>query len=1022
MKFRKRILAMLLLSVILLLLCGCVAKEKTAAPEQPSAQTAYSSPEDLAGKKIGVVTGTIFDQVLEKHIPDVKIEYYNATPDLPVALDSGKIDGYMVDQPIMRVLVAENPTQRCLGTVEDDQYGYIFPKTERGVALRDQFNEFLAKIKADGTLAEIDALWFGDDETKKVVDVDSLTGENGTLGFSASFTMTPFAYIKDGKMVGYEFDIAVRFCREYGYALNISDTTFAGVVASVTSGKSDFGAASISITEERKESMYFSDPDYIGGMVLVVKGGDSSASEQPSAQTVYSSLEDLAGKKIGVLTGSIFDKVAQEKIPGIQPEYLNAMSDMPVALQADKIDAYLIDEPIFRNISRNYPEEYIIDQLTYEDYAFLFPKNSERHEKICAELNEFLAESWENGTMQEISDKWITGDTETARIDFTGLTGENGTLKMAVSSELGMPFTFMKNNEFAGYDIEVIVRFCRDRGYALELSDYSISGMLTATSAGKADIAGGCVSITEERKESILFSEPDYHGGIVLIGMKGGDSLASEQPSAQTAYSSPEDLAGKKIGVLTGTRFDEVAANHIKDCQLEYFNTIADNAMALEAGKVDAYLVDEPVARTVICEYPTQRCLAVLEDEQYGFVFPKTEQGVELRDRFNEFLAKIKTDGTLEKVDEIWFGDDEAQKVVELDSLTGENGTLRFVTESGTPPFVYMKDGRIVGYEVDLAVRFCREYGYRLEIADTVFSGVLASVSSGKCDFSATCIAITEERKESMCFSDPDYIGGIVLVVKDSVPVKDEASGGINAAEEDSASGIAESFEKTFLRESRWKLFVNGIGITLLITLLSTVFGTALGFGIYMLYRKNYKPFNVAVNLLMDILEKTPVVVILMILYYIAFGKSNLKGVWVSVIGFSIMFACTFVGTLKIGVMAVDQGQTEASLALGFTDRRSFLRVIFPQAAKHFLPNYKGQIVSLLKDTAVVGYIAVQDLTKVGDIVRSRTYEAFFPLVATAVIYFLLAWLLTRLVQCIEFRTDPTRRSREKILKGVETK
>ena len=773
MKCRKRILEMLLLSVILLLLCGCAAKEKTAAPEQPSAQTAYSSPEDLAGKKIGVVTGTIFDQVAEKHIPDVKIEYYNATPDLPVALDSGKIDGYMVDQPIMRVLVAENPTQRCLCTVEDDQYGYIFPKTERGVALRDQFNEFLAKIKADGTLAEIDALWFGDDETKKVVDVDSLTGENGTLGFSASFTMTPFAYIKDGKMVGYEFDIAVRFCREYGYALNISDTTFAGVVASVTSGKSDFGAAGISITEERKESMYFSDPDYIGGMVLVVKGGDSSA---------------------------------------------------------------------------------------------------------------------------------------------------------------------------------------------------------------------------------------------------------SEQPSAQTAYSSPEDLAGKKIGVQTGTRFDEVAANHIKDCQLEYFNTIADNAMALEAGKVDAYLVDEPVARTVICEYPTQRCLAVLEDEQYGFVFPKTEQGVELRDRFNEFLAKIKTDGTLEKVDEIWFGDDEAQKVVELDSLTGENGMLRFVTESGTPPFVYMKDGRIVGYEVDLAVRFCREYGYRLEIADTVFSGVLASVSSGKCDFSATCIAITEERKESMCFSDPDYIGGIVLVVKDSVLVKDEASGGINAAEEDSASGIAESFEKTFLRESRWKLFVNGIGITLLITLLSTVFGTALGFGIYMLYRKNYKPFNVAVNLLMDILEKTPVVVILMILYYIAFGKSNLKGVWVSVIGFSIMFACTFVGTLKIGVMAVDRGQTEASLALGFTDRRSFLRVIFPQAAKHFLPNYKGQIVSLLKDTAVVGYIAVQDLTKVGDIVRSRTYEAFFPLVATAVIYFLLAWLLTRLVQCIEFRTDPTRRSREKILKGVETK
>ncbi len=194
---------------------------------------------------------------------------------------------------------------------------------------------------------------------------------------------------------------------------------------------------------------------------------------------------------------------------------------MPTALRIGKIDAYLADEPIFRSISRNYPEEYIIEQLTHEEYAFLFPKNSDRHTKICQEMNEFLAESWNDGTIDELCGKWINGDYTKAIIDFSVLSGENGTLKMAICTETGAPFTFVQNNEFTGYDIEVAVLFCKKYGYALEISDYSLSGFLSATSSGNADLAAGCVSITKERQESILFSDPDYHGGIVLVGAHG---------------------------------------------------------------------------------------------------------------------------------------------------------------------------------------------------------------------------------------------------------------------------------------------------------------------------------------------------------------------------------------------------------------------------------------------------------------------------------------------------------------------
>ena len=124
---------------------------------------------------------------------------------------------------------------------------------------------------------------------------------------------------------------------------------------------------------------------------------------------------------------------------------------------------------------------------------------------------------------------------------------------------------------------------------------------------------------------------------------------------------------------------------------------------------------------------------------------------------------------------------------------------------------------------------------------------------------------------------------------------------------------------------------------------------------------------------------------------------------------------------LKTGVGAVERGQEEAAYALGYSDREAFYYVILPQALPHFMPSYKGEIVSLIKATAVVGYVAVQDLTKMGDIIRSRTYEAFFPLIAVAVFYFILAAILIFIVNKIEFRIDPRRRNREEILKGITT-
>jgi polar amino acid transport system substrate-binding protein len=192
-----------------------------------------------------------------------------------------------------------------------------------------------------------------------------------------------------------------------------------------------------------------------------------------------------------------------------------------------------------------------------------------------------------------------------------------------------------------------------------------------------------------------------------------------------------------------------------------------------------------------------------------------------------------------------------------------------------------------------------------------------------------------------------------------------------------------------------------------------------LGFLVFMLCRNGDIVANSVTRFSMWLVQGMPMVVLLMILYYIIFGSVAISGIFVAVIGFTLTFGASVFGLLKMGVGTIDRGQYEAAYALGYANRRTFFRIILPQAIPHILPAYKGEIVGLIKATAIVGYIAVQDLTKMGDIVRSRTYEAFFPLIAVTVIYFVLEGLLGFLVSKIQIRMNPKKRKPESILKGV---
>ena len=298
----------------------------------------------------------------------------------------------------------------------------------------------------------------------------------------------------------------------------------------------------------------------------------------------------------------------------------------------------------------------------------------------------------------------------------------------------------------------------------------------------------------------------------------------------------------------------------------------------------------------------------------------------------------------------------------------------------------------------------------RVEMTSCEFGGLIAALESGKADVASGSMSITAERMQHVDFSDTHYDAALVLLIRDEDVLADGGKKGF-------LESLQDSFNSTFLVEGRWKLILQGLGVTALISVFSGIFGLMLGFALCMLRRIPSGPVRLGTGAFVRLIQGTPIVVFLMILYYVVFGSVDVSGILVAVIGFSINFGAYTSEMMRSGIETVDKGQNEAALAMGYTKIQTFFKIIFPQAARNFLPVLKGEFISMVKMTSVVGYIAVQDLTKVSDIIRSRTMEAFFPLIVTAIIYFALANVMTAMISLVERRIEPKRRKRT--VKGV---
>ena len=726
--------------------------------------------------------------------------------------------------------------------------------------------------------------------------------------------------------------------------------------------------------------------------------GASEAADAPAGDEIK--IQDLADARIGVVTGSLQAVLLPKMLPGAEFIEYNSNTDAAMALTAEKIDAFSVGESVL--LSMQWEGQKIMrvgEPIDMGEVGMLFGNGSDP--VMQERFNAFLAKCRENGTLNELKDKWFCSAEPDELPDFERLSGSSGTLLIGFASTQ-KPYTYIKNGQVTGFDAELLTLFAKEYDYRLEFEDASFGGLLSGIEQGRYDIVCSGVSITEERQESMTFSDPYFEEALVLVVRENRSAPDKRLEAFQNAT----------VGVIDGSLYDGFSRELFPNARIDSYPSFNDLFQCVKQGKIDGFLLDIPNFSAVS---RTDESLSYIEVPGYnveiGIAFGKNKTGERLQAQMNEYLAAIRTDGTYDRMWEYWCADTEPTEPPRIPDFSANTQELSIVFDLSRKPFVYLLNNEYAGFEVELMYGFCQEYGYRPTFETAQWTSGVAGLKDGRYDVVSCGIYMTEERKESVNFCDPYVVADVVLVI-----YGESGDSGFFAS-------LADSFEKTFIREDRWKLIVEGVAVTLLISFCSVLGGTALGFGLYMLSRSGYRAISKTTKALGQaysrLIAGTPTLVILMLLFYVVFGKSDIGGTPVAILGFALIFGSFVYGHLALTVEGVDRGQAEAAYALGYSKNRSFFRIILPQAMEAFLPTYTGEVVGLIKATSVVGYIAVMDLTKMGDIIRSNTYEALFPLVAVAIIYFFITWGAAALLGLVQRKANTRRRREKDILKGV---
>lgn len=704
------------------------------------------------------------------------------------------------------------------------------------------------------------------------------------------------------------------------------------------------------------------------------------------ANRVYK-ISDLGHKKVAVQIGNTADVYASEyggDTARIDVERYTKLADAVQALKQGKIDAVLLDDqPAIYFVKQNPSLRILEESFVEETYAGVIAKGNEG---LLDTFNLVLKEMRENGIFDSLMNTYING---TGSYHYAQTVKQGPKLVLATNAQFP-PYEYYQGELIVGLEIELAYYLADKMGRVLDVQDMEFDAVINAVSSGKADLGLSGFTVTEDRKKSINFTDKLVDNKVVV--MVRGDAKANELVNRVFSVS---DLSHKKVGVQIGNTADIYASKYGGDTakiDVERYNKLADAIQALRQGKIDAVLCDDQPANTFVKQNPSLKILdEVFVEERFAGVVAKENWA--LLDTINMALIQLKTSGTYDSIFNTYIN---GIGNFHYEQKVTHGPKLVLSTNAQFPPYEFHTAEGIRGIDIEIA-RYIADYmGRVLEVQDIEFDAIINAINSGKADLGFAGFSVTEERKRSVNFTDPYALSKVVVVVRGEVENLDSQS-------------FKDHLYNNFVKDDRWKYIVHGLGNTLIIALFAGLMGMLIGASVSYVRithsaTGNMRFLNQVCRLYLAIVRGTPMMVQLLIIYYIVFSSVNVNKILVAIIAFGINSGAYVSEIFRSGYKGVDPGQIEAGRSLGLRFRTILSSIVFPQAFKNSLPALTNEFVSLIKETSICGYIGLTDLTRGGDIIRSLTYEAMLPLLAVAAIYFILVAGLSSCVIRLEKR------------------
>ena len=965
------------------MLCCCGKQREEAKQKHVSRPGDFNSPDYV----IGIVAETTSGMEAKKAFPLARFREFENISEIYPSLETGAVDAIAFDRPgldyaqRMRdifVLMPENYAEGHVAIAVAPNKPELLPNV----------NAFLREYFSSGLYDNMYTRWIKSKDPE-MPKIQAPLNPAGKLIIATEDANEPMNFIDSAGMPsGFDVELIYRLAAAFNMAVEIRVMPYLDLFTAVETGSVDLAVACMDKTNAR--NILFSE-DYIDcpAGILTRKNIYKPAA---GASAAFRTPQELAGGFAAILAGSKYAAECREMLPDTKFILADSRESACTLLISGKIDSLLMEEPLARSCTALYPETQIASVIRREAYSFAMPQGS----PLSRAINRVITELKNSGELMEMTSKWCSAEPE--KQEFNSLYERddvpmvNGILRYATTPG-STPLCFMSGDgTMLGLEIEIIRRAAHEFGMELQIIPVRRDMLMDALRAGQVDVAGGMLSQDMGKTENIEFSETYYEGGAVLVTNIPHDEYVF-------GITRLNQLAGKRVGVLPFTFAAAELDAKIPDAVPFYANQRQDLFYLLGAGKIDALLIDEPLARSMLSFYPQfVQIPEFVTHIDYAFFFPASRK--EVSEAFSRQVRAMKKNGTLKALQNKWMSPTGADAALPPQPDDAPYGVLRMGVLIDREPFACIRNGQLAGFELELARQAAFSMGYLVEFVRLTPETFEKAILNGEVDFAAAEINSAFTSSGKLVYSEPHYHGGLVIITPDKTKTR-QVHMALIPQIKFFLKEQAFSMHRALWKDNHMRKILGGFKNTLLITACAVVLGTLLGIPLCMLRQSKRKRFSVPANIVCALIYNIPILILLMGMYYVVLRRFGFLPLTAALVVFVLRFTASTCRLYMTTLDYIGGVQLDAARALCLRPMTFFRRVIVPQAAAYLAKPFREEIIRLVELTTVVGYISVWDLTKEVDWIRGRTYESFFPIAFATILYFLLSLSLIAVISLI---------------------